>query len=146
MSQDGRNWARIEGEHHTGALFEVGKPGEWDETFIAGPQVRHPMASMGQMGSRRKLPQSSAESVFVIVLLSCSMVDDLCCGASLLVAIIIGAGCHACCISWILGRAPAWPHHSIPKKQSASSRPAKTLFRSRLKTAPGEFCRIQDPL
>ncbi|KAK9868576.1 hypothetical protein WJX84_008008 [Apatococcus fuscideae] len=39
MSQDGRNWARIEGEHHTGALFEVGKPGEWDETFIAGPQV-----------------------------------------------------------------------------------------------------------
>ncbi len=39
MSQDGRNWARIEGEHHTGALFDVGKAGEWDETFIAGPQV-----------------------------------------------------------------------------------------------------------
>ncbi|KAK9838636.1 hypothetical protein WJX74_000352 [Apatococcus lobatus] len=39
MSQDGRNWARIEGEHHTGALFEVGKAGEWDEAFIAGPQV-----------------------------------------------------------------------------------------------------------
>lgn len=40
MSQDGRNWARIEGEHHTGALFEVGKAGEWDASFIAGPQVK----------------------------------------------------------------------------------------------------------
>ena len=39
MSQDGRNFARIEGEHHTGALFDVGGPGEWDELFIGSPQV-----------------------------------------------------------------------------------------------------------
>lgn len=40
MSQDGRNWARIESEHHTGALFDVGEAGEWDELFIGTPQVR----------------------------------------------------------------------------------------------------------
>lgn len=39
MSQDGLNWARIEGEHHTGALLDVGDPGEWDELFVAAPQV-----------------------------------------------------------------------------------------------------------
>ena len=39
MSQDGRNFARIEGEHHTGALFDVGASGEFDELFIAAPQV-----------------------------------------------------------------------------------------------------------
>ncbi|MEW5306690.1 MAG: hypothetical protein WDW36_009139 [Sanguina aurantia] len=39
MSQDGRNWARIEGDHHTGALFDVGAAGEWDQLFIGGPQV-----------------------------------------------------------------------------------------------------------
>ena len=39
MSQDGRNFARIEGEHHSGALFDVGQPGEWDELFIGSPQV-----------------------------------------------------------------------------------------------------------
>lgn len=39
MSQDGRNFARIEGEHHTGALFDVGEPGAWDELFIGSPQV-----------------------------------------------------------------------------------------------------------
>ena len=39
MSQDGRNWARIEAGHHTGALFDVGVPGEWDELFIGAPQV-----------------------------------------------------------------------------------------------------------
>eukprot|EP00890_Picochlorum_soloecismus_P003473 jgi/Picsp_1/4126/NSC_01635-R1_transcriptional regulator-like protein len=39
LSQDGRNFARIEGDHHTGALFDVGKPGEWDELFIGSPQV-----------------------------------------------------------------------------------------------------------
>jgi len=37
--QDGRNWARIEGDHHTGALFDVGGPGEWDAAFIGHPQV-----------------------------------------------------------------------------------------------------------
>ncbi|GFZ21478.1 arabinanase/levansucrase/invertase [Actinidia rufa] len=31
--------ARIEGEHHTGALFDVGSDGEWDSMFIASPQV-----------------------------------------------------------------------------------------------------------
>lgn len=39
MSQDGRNWARIEADHHTGALFDVGAEGEWDELFIGAPQV-----------------------------------------------------------------------------------------------------------
>lgn len=39
MSQDGMNWARIEGEHHTGAVLDVGEAGEWDEVFIANPQV-----------------------------------------------------------------------------------------------------------
>jgi hypothetical protein len=39
MSQDGRNWARIEGDHHSGALFDVGAPGEWDELFVGQPQV-----------------------------------------------------------------------------------------------------------
>jgi len=39
MSQDGKNWARIEGDHHTGALFDVGEAGEWDELFIGHPQV-----------------------------------------------------------------------------------------------------------
>jgi hypothetical protein len=42
MSQDGRNWARIEGSHHTGALFDVGGDGEWDQLFIGSPQVRKP--------------------------------------------------------------------------------------------------------
>eukprot|EP01018_Ginkgo_biloba_P038361 Gb_08723 [translate_table: standard] len=39
MSHDGRNWARIEGEHHSGALFDVGAEGEWDSHSIAAPQV-----------------------------------------------------------------------------------------------------------
>ncbi len=39
MSQDGRNWARIECDHHTGALFDVGEAGEWDELYIGQPQV-----------------------------------------------------------------------------------------------------------
>ncbi|KAH6798091.1 Arabinanase/levansucrase/invertase [Perilla frutescens var. hirtella] len=39
MSQDGRHWARIEGEHHSGALLDVGANGEWDSSFIASPQV-----------------------------------------------------------------------------------------------------------
>jgi hypothetical protein len=39
MSQDGRNWARIEGDHHSGALFDVGAPGQWDELFVGQPQV-----------------------------------------------------------------------------------------------------------
>lgn len=39
ISQDGRHWARIEGEHHSGALLDVGGEGEWDSLFISGPQV-----------------------------------------------------------------------------------------------------------
>lgn len=37
--QDGRNWARIEAEHHSHALFDRGAAGEWDCLFAAGPQV-----------------------------------------------------------------------------------------------------------
>jgi hypothetical protein len=40
MSQDGRNWARIEADHHSGALLDVGAPGDWDALFISSPQVR----------------------------------------------------------------------------------------------------------
>ncbi|XP_021747087.1 uncharacterized protein LOC110712926 [Chenopodium quinoa] len=39
ISQDGRHWARIEGDHHSGALFDVGAKGEWDSLFIASPHV-----------------------------------------------------------------------------------------------------------
>ena len=39
FSQDGRNWARIEAGHHTGALFDVGEAGQWDELFVGAPQV-----------------------------------------------------------------------------------------------------------
>ena len=38
MSHDGRAWARIEGEHHSGALFDGGE-GKWDSLFIAAPHV-----------------------------------------------------------------------------------------------------------
>lgn len=39
ISQDGRHWARIEGEHHSGALLDVGSDEDWDSLFIASPQV-----------------------------------------------------------------------------------------------------------
>lgn len=39
ISQDGRHWARIEGDHHSGALFDVGSEKDWDSLFIASPQV-----------------------------------------------------------------------------------------------------------
>jgi len=42
MSQDGRNWARIEAEHHTGAVLDAGEPGEWDAAFVGAPQVMRP--------------------------------------------------------------------------------------------------------
>ncbi|KAF2299174.1 hypothetical protein GH714_030899 [Hevea brasiliensis] len=38
-SQDGRHWARIEGDHHSGALLDVGSGKEWDSLFIAAPHV-----------------------------------------------------------------------------------------------------------
>ena len=39
ISQDGGHRARIEGEHHSGALFDVGYEREWDSSFIAAPQI-----------------------------------------------------------------------------------------------------------
>ena len=39
MSQDGKNWARLEAEHHTAAVLDAGDEGEWDEAFIGSPQV-----------------------------------------------------------------------------------------------------------
>ncbi|XP_031386269.1 uncharacterized protein LOC116199853 [Punica granatum] len=39
ISQDGRHWARIEGEHHSGALFDVGVENEWDSLFVSSPTV-----------------------------------------------------------------------------------------------------------
>ncbi|CAI5509080.1 unnamed protein product [Closterium sp. Naga37s-1] len=39
MSHDGRNWARIEGDHHSGAALDVGAEGEWDELFHGAPQI-----------------------------------------------------------------------------------------------------------
>ncbi|KAG6508844.1 uncharacterized protein LOC121982181 [Zingiber officinale] len=39
ISQDGRYWARIEGEHHSGALFEIGSAGEWDSSFVESPKL-----------------------------------------------------------------------------------------------------------
>ncbi|KAJ9187456.1 hypothetical protein P3X46_002911 [Hevea brasiliensis] len=38
-SQDGRHWARIDGDHHSGALLDVGSGEEWDSLFIAAPHV-----------------------------------------------------------------------------------------------------------
>jgi hypothetical protein len=37
--QDGRNWARIEAEHHSHALFDRGALGDWDAAYIAAPHV-----------------------------------------------------------------------------------------------------------
>ncbi|XP_057948444.1 uncharacterized protein LOC131144081 [Malania oleifera] len=39
IGQDGRNWARIDGLHYSGALLELGAEGKWDSTFIASPNV-----------------------------------------------------------------------------------------------------------
>ncbi|KAK4785959.1 hypothetical protein SAY86_002648 [Trapa natans] len=39
ISQDGRHWARIEGDHHSGALFDVGAENEWDSLFVSAPRV-----------------------------------------------------------------------------------------------------------
>jgi hypothetical protein len=43
ISQDGRHWARIEGDHHTGALFSVAEEGEksrgWEARCIVAPKV-----------------------------------------------------------------------------------------------------------
>ena len=69
MSQDARNWARIEAGHHTGALFEAGEgpAGAWDAAFIAGPQVSRSLNLNGEpswtcqhRAERACLPQMSA--------------------------------------------------------------------------------------
>ena len=39
LLQDGTNWARIEGEHHTHAIFDRGEAGDFDAVFVAQPQV-----------------------------------------------------------------------------------------------------------
>ena len=56
MSQDGRNWARIEGEHHSGALLDVGPPGSWDASYVARPQACGWTAYLPDPGSRPLLP------------------------------------------------------------------------------------------
>jgi hypothetical protein len=42
LSQDGLNFARIEGEHYTHAVFDLGAEGEWDALGASAPQVRAP--------------------------------------------------------------------------------------------------------
>lgn len=37
--QDGVHWARIEGPHYSGALFDVGEVNEWDPICICRPTV-----------------------------------------------------------------------------------------------------------
>eukprot|EP00983_Pelagomonas_calceolata_P071902 1151445-Pelagomonas_calceolata.AAC.8 len=59
MAQDGRNWARIEGDHHTGALFDVGEEGEWDELFIGHPQGWQGCASSLQLSSQGGMAKRS---------------------------------------------------------------------------------------
>jgi len=39
LSFDGVHWTRFEGDHHSGALFDVGQQGEWDHLFNAWPSV-----------------------------------------------------------------------------------------------------------
>jgi len=39
LSQDGRNWARVEGPHHTGAMLDCGEEGAWDARGIAAPSI-----------------------------------------------------------------------------------------------------------
>ena len=51
MSQDGRNWARIEAEHHTGAVLDAGEPGAWDAVFVGAPQVRRVLVRVGNQGA-----------------------------------------------------------------------------------------------
>lgn len=41
LSQDGYNFARIEADHHTGALMDAGDENEWDQTCNTNPQASH---------------------------------------------------------------------------------------------------------
>lgn len=57
MSQDGRNWARIEAGHHTGALFDVGEEGQWDNALNGAPQV--PACCSGSFDGQEKREDAS---------------------------------------------------------------------------------------
>lgn len=39
LSYDGIHWTRMEGDHHTGAVFDVGEDGEFDSLLCGWPQV-----------------------------------------------------------------------------------------------------------
>ncbi|KAG1342543.1 hypothetical protein COCNU_05G007720 [Cocos nucifera] len=39
ISQDGRHWSRIEGDHHSCALFDTEVAGQWDTLFVTAPKV-----------------------------------------------------------------------------------------------------------
>lgn len=39
LSFDGEHWTRYEGDHHSGAVFDVGGPGDFDELYCGFPQV-----------------------------------------------------------------------------------------------------------
>lgn len=39
LSQDGRLWARHEGDHHSGAVIDAGAENEWDGLFVANPHL-----------------------------------------------------------------------------------------------------------
>lgn len=45
MSKDGEHFARVEGEHPSGCVLDVGMPGAFDELFVAGPNVVRPAYS-----------------------------------------------------------------------------------------------------
>jgi hypothetical protein len=45
LSQDGKNWARIEGGHHTAAVMDAGGDGDWDSAFVGSPQVRRQLST-----------------------------------------------------------------------------------------------------
>lgn len=39
LSYDGTHWSRMEGDHHSGAVFDVGPPGTWDSEGTGWPTV-----------------------------------------------------------------------------------------------------------
>jgi len=59
LSQDGLNFARIEGEHYTGSLFDFGKDGDWDALSVSAPQV----VSLGGGDLRMYFQATSAPGV-----------------------------------------------------------------------------------
>lgn len=53
LSQDGLNFARIEGEHYTHAVFDFGKEGEWDALGASAPQVHCHVARASSFSCRK---------------------------------------------------------------------------------------------